>query len=792
MLKAKSYRKKMKNKMKVKKNKSYNNLQIIQKGGFKKKNFTTSKVYQSIIKKRVLKEEELIIKYPNLFYLNEGNNQLNWFTTASSFIKKLKQNPAYPPIDHLLNIIELTTKAKDSRIGPQKAFDPPKIKSLEYFNLLPTKENFINRSKRKGREGMTEQQATLEQKRFSILCWNNRTNIKNSGLGVWGKNLAHIFHNLGWLMSYEEKLLMVLYFVNDIVDAFENNKKELKVIIPAKQNEKEITIKCKYEKITKKKYGAIYTDLNQLVTTRNKAAEAAAAKAAAKSEDERRQKEQTDSPPKPMVDNFMKQAADAAIEKAADEPEDQGDSSTDEASDDELSKTSSDFVDLEFKEEEVGEQIRLPSSGETKKKEDEKRPAEKVPKIKTPEVTQEKKKKEKVPIARDAVPVIEGRPAGRVAEEVKTIDERVRRLAEQKEKEDKLKEIRSNQKKQAAWKRKQKEKTQKDSAKRLESSVNRQKDSDKMPSVPPLPPHPSPKEDEKSAIAAADSPPRGPPRGPPPRGPPPRGPPPAAAAAAAKVAARPLSGPGGIPLKNPPVPPGPPPAKKAEQEAATADAAKKAEQEAADADAAAKKVEQEAAAADAPPPLPPKPFITSALEARQSIIATNSKHNYPDAPSSVTPPPPPPPAADADAPPPLPPKPFITSALEARQSIIATNSKHNYPDAPSSVAPPPAAADSPPPLPLPPPAAAASASADTFPTSGSSKSDSPIEAVSNDSINTFMKGDWLSSEDDSRNFKEVVEKILNEFDSSPDSRKQLLMKDLKKSKQFLEAAQKNQ
>ena len=72
-----------------------------------------------------------------------------------------------------------------------------------------------------------------------------------------------------------------------------------------------------------------------------------------------------------------------------------------------------------------------------------------------------------------------------------------------------------------------------------------------------------------------------------------------------------------------------------------------------------------------------------------------------------------------------------------------------------------------------------------------SKSDSPIEAVSNDSINTFMKGDWLSSEDDSRNFKEVVEKILNEFDSSPDSRKQLLMKDLRKNKKFLQAAQKN-
>ena len=43
MLKAKSYRKKLKNKMKVKKNKSYNNLQIIQKGGFLKENlFPTS------------------------------------------------------------------------------------------------------------------------------------------------------------------------------------------------------------------------------------------------------------------------------------------------------------------------------------------------------------------------------------------------------------------------------------------------------------------------------------------------------------------------------------------------------------------------------------------------------------------------------------------------------------------------------------------------------------------------------------------------------------------------------
>ena len=501
MLKAKSYRKKLKNKMKVKKNKSYNNLQIIQKGGFKKKNFTTSKLNENIIKKR--KEEELIIKYPNLFYLNEGNNQLNWSTTASSFIKKLKQNPAYPPLDHLLNIIELTTNAKDSRIGPQKAFDPLKIKSLEYFKLLPTKENFINRSRRKGGSGMTEQQAALEQKRFSILCWDNRTNIKDSGLGKWGKNLAHIFHNLGWLMSYEEKLSMVLYFVNDIVDAFENNKKELKVIIPAKQNEKEITIKCKYENITKKKYGAIYTDLNQLVTTRNKAA--AAAKAAAKSEDERRQKkqeeaerrqkEQTDSPPKPLVDNFMKQTADAAIKKATDEQEDEGSSSTDEASDDDIP---SGAVDLKFgkEDEEVGKQIRLPSSGESKKKEDEKRPAEKVSKIKPPEVTKGKKKKEKVPIARDPVPVAVPIDEGSVAKEVKIIDDRVRRSAEQKKKEDKLKEILSNRKKEADWRRKQKDKTQKKSAKRLESSVKRQNKnpfSEKKPMVPPLPPPSPPK-----------------------------------------------------------------------------------------------------------------------------------------------------------------------------------------------------------------------------------------------------------------------------------------------------------
>ena len=37
------------------------------------------------------------------------------------------------------------------------------------------------------------------------------------------------------------------------------------------------------------------------------------------------------------------------------------------------------------------------------------------------------------------------------------------------------------------------------------------------------------------------------------------------------------------------------------------------------------------AVADAPPPLPPKPFITSALKAIRSTIATNSKPNYPDA-----------------------------------------------------------------------------------------------------------------------------------------------------------------
>ncbi len=345
MLKAKSYRKKLKNKMKVKKNKSYNNLQTIQKGGFLKKNFKTSFIKKEYILK--MDKAKLSEYYPNLFYETENKDKKDSSMEKSmKFIQSLKTtrgaaglilNP-YNPLYHLLNIIELTTVLKDKNFTEQKrAVKPEKIDSLEYFKLIP---KALSKS-------------VSRKKSFVLNSWNNGDEVgEETKLKNLGKRLNKILHNLK-IMPKHKKIEIILYFINNIVYAFENKENKIKVNV---NNEE---LECDYEEISKDKYKHIYNDLNDLIRSRNTENIKKRKKDKLNRATQLAKAQEQAQPKAPKINNYM----DAAKSKDVEVEFDDDNSSTDELSD-------GDGEFLELKPETkipTGEELRLHDLGDAQK-----------------------------------------------------------------------------------------------------------------------------------------------------------------------------------------------------------------------------------------------------------------------------------------------------------------------------------------------------------------------------------------------------------------------------------------
>ena len=253
MLKAKSYRKKLKNKMKVKKNKSYNNLQIIQKGGFLKENFKKTKI--KYIKNT--NEAKLSDDHPNLFYKTENHSSIE---KANKFIEATLKTKGgggmtfkpYKPLIYLLDIIELTTVLSGRGNKKESSVNRDKIISLNYFNLIP--DDLFNI--------LDEPKGFKRVKDFVLNSWNNGDEVdETTELGEDGKRLNKILHNLK-IMRKHIKVKMVLSFIDNIVYAFENNIEKLEV------NVKDEKLECDYEKISSTENTHIHEKLRELISSR--------------------------------------------------------------------------------------------------------------------------------------------------------------------------------------------------------------------------------------------------------------------------------------------------------------------------------------------------------------------------------------------------------------------------------------------------------------------------------------------------------------------------------------------